>query len=256
MQVRASTDLVRKEPEPADAPSLYDEPKIATALDAFEQLLGGRDHLCAELLTSPEITPLIEKVLTLVYDPRFDKRSLGRLCHEAGIRPGEFFAAFRDATIAKANVQVMQQLAQKLPQLADNLLADAVTHTEPCPRCRGTKEALTYPRRTARNRNPDPVVAPCPDCGATGTITVKGDFERQKTVFELVGMLKKGGGISINQQQLTMHKGGGEPVGEVQGGLAQLHQALSGLRPSPPPSDPPADVVEGAVVSSVHDPGV
>jgi hypothetical protein len=48
-------------------------------------------------------------------------------------------------------------------------------------------------------------------------------------------MLKRGNTTNINQQQFNAQRGDA-PATPVQGGLADLHKAMSGIQPVPPPA--------------------
>ena len=233
-------------PSASASPQVYELRGANSAIAAFETVLGGRELLTAELITSPDLTPAIQRVLTLIYDPRFDREPLGHLCAKAGVSPGEFFASFRDATLAKANVQAMRQIAEALPKLTADLLVQSVGHDERCEDCQGEKTIrVTVADKQGRKRQVD---QPCSACRGKGTVWVKGNLEVQKIALELAGLLRKGGGgVSITNQQLNVQKSAAVDAGGADG-LAQLQQAVSGIlfgrdlpRSSPAPLD--AEVV-------------
>lgn len=273
MQIKPATGLLPAALRPATAldpaetraPHVYEHETAAPAIQAFEKLLGGRAGLAADLLLSPDLTPTIRRVLELIYDPRFDREPLGRLCAKAGLTPGEFFAAFRDAAIAKAHVQALQKLADALPQLTVDLLTQAVHHEETCHRCEGETTITVTMKAKRRGQPPIDTIKTCPTCRGTGLVRVKADLETQKIALELIGLLKKSGGITLTQQQLTMSAKPSLDASESPlGGLAQLQQAVSGIlfsrdlpRPDddrrtadPPPAGGDADLIEATLVEA------
>jgi hypothetical protein len=203
---------------PHDADRLFDNPFAAPAIETFEKIIGGRGDLAGELLTSPDLTPPIRKILTLILDPRFDTYPLAKLCDQAGILPGDVFRAFRDATIAKANIQALRRVAERLVTITESLLDDASDRMVICDECSGSKQQLIKPKKG------DPTIIDCTRCNGTGTVMLRADFEKQKLALELGGLLKKGPAVQLNQQTnhtLNLSTGAG--------GIAQLQQAVSGM---------------------------
>lgn len=209
---------------------LYAKQQAAKAVEVFVAVLGGREGLINELLISPEITPRIQSVLTLVLDPRFADYPLAYLCDKAGLVPGEVFAAFRDAKVALANIEAMRRVANALPDIVDQFLRDAVDREQSCAVCHGTG-TVTVQEGSRRTAPKAPRHAPCKDCYGRGTILVPANREAQKTVFEIIGLLRKSG-LSVNQftqlnQQTTLDLQVDASDGSA--GLAQLQQAVSGI---------------------------
>lgn len=204
--------------------TLFGNPLAAPAVAMFEEVLGGRPGLVAELLTSPDITPRIKSVLNLTLDPRYDHHSLAYLCAKAGVAPGEVFAAFKDAAIAKAHVHAVKLVAEQIPQIMAEMLQQATTHDATCGTCGGLK--VTFPEPTKQNAHPTPVT--CVSCDGKGTISMPGLRDVQKLALELIGLTGKNGGIQMIQQNNTQVNVS-EGSGSIAGGLAQLQQAVSGI---------------------------
>lgn len=215
----------------------FANPHAAPAVKTFEAVLGGRSALAEELLTSPELTPRIQRVLTLILDPRFDKYPLAYLCEKAGVLPGDLFASFRDATLAKANLLALRVAADKLPGMLAEMMRDAVDREIVCPECQGLR--VTTPEPTDAQKNPTP--ERCRSCFGHGVTILKADRAVQKIALELTGLLRKNGGITVQQTNQTLQVND-PPVTTGAGGLAQLQQAVSGilfggpLRPAAPPA--------------------
>lgn len=230
--------------------ALFADPLAAPAIDTFAKVLGGRADLAAELLTSPDLTAPIRKVLLLILDPRFDRHSLSKLCDEAGLTPGEFFAAFRDATLAKANITAIRKVAERLVAITECVLDGAVNQLIVCEECNGSTQQLYPPARKGQ----DPTIGKCLRCNGHGEVPVRADFEKQKIALELGGLLKKGPAVQLNQLHQSLHltqSGSGS-------NLAQLQQAAAAVmfgRDQPPldlPPDPPpvTEIVEAEVVNA------
>ncbi len=211
-----------KDLAPTNGDALFGHAAAAPAIATFEKVLGGRASLTADLLLSPDLTPPIRKVLTLILDPRFDTYPLAGLCHSAGLTPGDVFAAFRDATLAKANIRALRAVAERLVTITEHLLEDATDRQVICDDCTGSTQQL-YP---AKGKQPEQV-GPCLRCNGTGTILLRADFEKQKIALELGGLLKKAPNVQVHSRNqtlnLTQHNQGGG------GGIAQLQQAVSGM---------------------------
>lgn len=200
---------------------LFEHEAAAPAIETFQAALGGRAHLTEELLASPDLTTPIRKVLTLILDPRFDQYPLAAICAKAQITPGEFFAAFRDATLAKATILALRTVATKLTEVVTAVITDALDHPALCPLCTGSKKYLHVPKKG------DPSIVDCPRCNGTGHVIVAADADKQKTVLELAGLLKKGGGISIGMQQTAVAQAAATSTSPTSGvTLAQQQQVI------------------------------
>lgn len=243
------------EPSPlsdADLARLFEKDLASQAITKIEDALGGRGRLTEDLITSPELTPSIRYVLTLVFDPRYDHLPLGKLCQMAGITPGEFFRAFRDAKLAKASVKAMSAIADGLVPIAQELVRDAVSHQETCPLCAGTKTILVRDRqhrlkKKAKLNGEDGDAAPgeknvripCTQCLGVGQIHVRGGLEEKKLALELAGLLRKGPGIVVQQNTQHNQQNNLSIAGEDgAGGLGALQQAVSLIMQSPRPQPP------------------
>jgi hypothetical protein len=231
-----------------------------TSAKNFERALGGRLHLIEELASSPDLTPDLDKLLPILGDPANDTKPLALICHSVGLRPGDLFRVFKEATIARANILAIQQAADALPTIMADVLEQSVSKIETCPKCQGSG-SLTLPPTDQR-----PVAIPydCPICNGKGEVRVMADLDRQKMVFEMTGLLKKSGiavGITNNTQINNPGAGGNA---QVSGGLESLQQAIAQTlhgvdrRPdleseapapaSPGPDDPAASTVDAEVI--------
>lgn len=193
----------------ADVPTAL----IDQAIQSFADVIGGRDTLQAELAIAPDLSPELQTVRLLLADPRHDRASLGDICRKSGVAPCDLFKAFRDAAIAKANLEALTAVARRLPEITADVLSQAVAREETCPRCHGTGTI---------SKGKDPV--PCAPCRQSGTIHVPGSLEHQRLALELTGLLHKSG-FSFAQQIVVPQPAGNGSFGS----LEQLQQAVAGV---------------------------
>lgn len=107
------------------------------------------------------------------------------LCVAAGVKPSEILHFFRESLYARSFVDAHRRMAERLPEVAGDVAEKALNHVEECGACkvRGVVEEG------------------CPACGGTGQVYYRASFQHQTTVLEVMGMLKRGGGVTVNQQQ-------------------------------------------------------
>lgn len=206
---------------------------VQQSIVAYEAAIGGRQALI-EALSSGDSSEEVQQVLVFIADPKYDTWTLARICAHAGISPGQLFQAFRHAAIARAQVMAMLEVANQVPKITAELLAEAIAHTTTCTSCNGV--GTKTPEPTAKN--PEPAPYKCGACQGQGKIHVPADLERQKIALELANLLKKAGGIAI-QNNVSV------PAPASKGGsLEQLQQAIGeimygrGSTPEPAPVDP------------------
>ena len=218
----------------------------AAAVATFEKVLGGRTALLDALASSPALTTELDGVLRLLADPANDRTTLSRICAQAGILPGELFAAFRSAKLAVKHVESLSLIADGLPAVTKALLEQSLPKDVFCIVCDGTGEILG-------EKDKKPVVKPCGLCQGTGTRREPGDLDAQKLVLELAELLKRSqGGISITQQTQVNHN---NPAASEGGALAQLQRVIANhLYHTPPtlPTDDPPAAVDAEVLPDDH----
>jgi cytochrome c553 len=186
------------------------------AVEQLTEILGGREALVAALEIG-EGRKEIDQVLGLLADPRYAGMSLRRICSLAGLTIADFFAAFRSATLVRAQVQATAAIAAGLPAVVQDVVRRAAPYQATCTSCHGVVST-------------DPKAAPCPVCRGAGETTVEPDLDRQKLALEIGEILKKGGGISLTQTNQTMVVGGGAGAGM----LERLQQTVSGVMNATP----------------------
>ena len=189
----------------------------AGAVKVFEDTLGGRERLAAILATGAS-DPAVEKVLNYLLDPAYAAMALPRLCSLAGLSVADLFVAFQKAALIRGQIAAASQIEQHLGAIMADLLRRAQPHDAPCTACGTTGTYVPEPSK----KQPNPSPEPCRACGGKGQVHVLPDLERQKLVFELADLLKKGGGFSISQQMLVATA----PAAQS-GALEQLQQVVS-----------------------------
>lgn len=211
------------------------------ALRAFLSAVGGRQALVETLELGATATE-VDRVLDLLADPRYESWSVARICRLAGLSVADLLTAFRSATLIRAQVKATVAIAKQLPAVVEDVMKRAQPYEETCDVCDGLGQVT--PKPTKKNPNPPP--EHCRACKATGRRMLLPDLERQKLALDLGDLVKKSGGITLSQQNLTVHAGGG--VGQT-GLLERQQQALARALaaplvldlPSEPAAPPPAE---------------
>lgn len=222
------------------------------ALGAFLTALGGRQKLVEALeIGAPQAE--IDKVLDLLADPRYDGWSLRRICEMAGLAVPDLLVAFRSATLIKAQIAATQTIAAGIVPVVADIMHRAAPHELPCGACGGLGEITPEPTK----KQPNPSPEDCKACRGTGREQVLPELERQKLAIELADLVKKGGGISLNQQNVTIAAGGSttgalermqQAVGRVLSGTPLVLDAEVGEADPAPPATQEPPTVEGPPV--------
>lgn len=161
--------------------------KAQRELAAFEKALGGREALVEEL-SSADLDPRQQKLIDLIIDPVNESVGLAKLCSLAGLRPSELLHMFREATWARAYTEAHRKIAERVPDVAEGIAERATNHTERC--------GCTYGAE-----GPIEADADCPQCKGKGIRFFRADAGAQETVLEVMGLLKRGGGVQVAMQQ-------------------------------------------------------
>jgi hypothetical protein len=224
------------------------------ALGAFLDAIGGRIKLVEALeIGAPQAE--IDKVLDLLADPRYDRWSLRQICELAGLSVPDLLVAFRSATLIKAQIAATQTIAAGIVPVVADIMHRAAPHEGVCPICDGLGQITPNPTK----KQPNPAPEDCRSCHGRGRLQVLPELERQKLAIDLADLVKKGGGISLNQQNVTIASGGGSAVGALERMQQAVGRVLSGsplvldVEPSlatadADPATAPTPVVEGPPV--------
>ena len=194
----------------------------AEAINDYERALGGRKELVATL--SLDHSAEMQNLVRMLNDHQFDKHSLGYFCRQVGINLSDLFRAFRNGTLAKAQILASRKIAERLVNVVEDVMARAAPHDEPCATCDGTGEVT--PRAT--KKDPEPKVASCRVCNGKGTIRHLPDLDRQRLALELAEMIK----LPRNGNQILNQLNVGTPAAAREvaaGSLEQMQQAVTQL---------------------------
>ena len=106
-----------------------DVPKaIRDDIKAFEDLIGGRKALI-EALSTADSSEDVRAVLDVIADPKYDETSLAVVCAQAGVSPGQLFAAFKAAAIVRGQILGSLSAAKAAPAVVEYIAAAAVPHS-------------------------------------------------------------------------------------------------------------------------------
>lgn len=189
-----------------DEPTQYSR----EALAVVETEAGGREKLLTDIAAVADLLePRHQKLAQLLADPRNDRKSLARLCNEAKVPVRGFLSLLRDTRLARAQLAASTRIADRLPDVAEDVMARATTHFVTCGGCGGHK---TVTRSVLEDGELTETEIDCPSCHGTGQTLAEPSHDVQKTALEIGGLIKKGGGIQIGLQQ-NVAAGGGAQVG-------------------------------------------
>jgi hypothetical protein len=146
-------------------------PAVRKAIDALEVAMGGRQSLIDTLSTADD--PDVEYLLGLIADPRSDDKSLGHLCDQGNITPGQLLKLYRTARIARAQVLALDKVAERTPAVAADVMRRAENHYRICESCAGNKQVWVI-LRGPKGEALDTVQQDCRTCEATGQVLVAG----------------------------------------------------------------------------------
>jgi len=96
------------------------------AIEVFARAVGGRDQL-ADVLAVAGTGGEIERVTTLLLDPRYAHWTLARLCTTVGITVADLFASYRKAMIVRAQIEATHTIAARLPGVVTDVMDKAIS---------------------------------------------------------------------------------------------------------------------------------
>jgi len=210
----------------------------SAAIDTFTKAVGGRDALI-DVLSVASDAPDVDKIVTLLCDPRYDGYSLRRLCEITGLTIADLFSALKKAAISRAHIlAITTQIAPNLVGVVKDVMIRAQPYEVPCGECGGIGTITADP--TKETPNPSPL--PCTTCRGGGVMLALPDLDRQKVALELGQLVTKGGPLLALQQNFPA---GAAASSGAPGSLEQVQQAVSELLfKATPRSTPP---IEGIV---------
>jgi hypothetical protein len=193
-------------------------PLVVAQLQTIEDELGGRAALVG-LLTLAPLNPDLSLMLGLLGDPTFSKQSLAEICATGNILPGDLLKHLESAALLRGRVLSAQIVGRGMPAVVADVMMRAAPFEAPCSNCQGVGTVTAEPTPTAPNPGPEP----CGVCRGLGKLIYPPDIEHQKLALEMGRVLPKSGGLTIMQNNATLH-GGGTGMGSLgSGSLERLH---------------------------------
>ena len=209
-KVSGATALVPAAARPIDVLTDEETRLNLEAVETFTQAVGGRDALI-DVLSIADTAPDVDRVVTLLIDPRYAKLPLKKVCYLAGLTVADLFAAYKKALITRAHIQATHIVAAKLPPIIEDVMNRATPTPIVCPVC---------------HAHPDDRQV-CALCRGTGAVLSEPDLDRQKLALELGQLTEKKGGFVITQNQGLITNTQLTAVGT--GALEQLQQVVGDL---------------------------
>lgn len=175
-------------------------PALDKALTALEDALGGREEMVSKLALVTDLTSEETTILNLLANPENRNRSMAWLCGNAGTSIGRVLAMLQKGEFAEAVALSMKRIARQLPKVAEDVMARALPIWKSCLAC-GALGRLPPKEEGGEPRT-------CLVCEGVGRVEVAPDVERQKVALQVGGLLKQGGGVSIDNRQQTVNANG------------------------------------------------
>lgn len=151
------------------------------ALSKFEKAAGGRQEIAARIAAG-SLSLEQEAFVALLLDPSRDTDSITSLAVDAGIAPDDVLRLYQKGAIAEASAIATSRLAEALPTVTNQVISDAIETRESCP-C--IHKGKAHPK--------------CQRCMGTGVWVRPAKADQQKMIWEHAGLLKKSGGLTIQQ---------------------------------------------------------
>jgi hypothetical protein len=170
----------------------------------FESEVGGRAALI-EHVSHAQLNEDQELLIGAIADPRNDQSSLARICYSYGIQFADLLTLFRSAGFAKAQLQAMRRVWERLPDVAGDVMERSVPHQILCSSCAGIGRVEKTKATGGDGGGIQRVEERCDTCNGMGYITIQPRLETQKVALEIGGLLQPGGGpgvqVNVTQQQ-------------------------------------------------------
>lgn len=180
-------------------------PAEEAAFATIEADMGGRQKLISTLATAQLPAP-ISRILGAIADPANDGVSLAKVCAAHDVSLAKLLDVFKVALLARGRLAATVRIATALPEVAQQVMEDAVGGNRVCPDCLGAK-------RVDDSTEKDPAgTKPCARCKGKGEVRFIPDHEVQKTALKIGGLLEHGSGmkIAVNQNMLNLGGGGAD----------------------------------------------
>ena len=179
--------------------------KQTMAAKALRELEAGigREKMVELLYHNAEPTPEEETFLNHLADPRYATRPIERICQDTEFTVGKLLAFLRKSYAAKSIFQAFDQIYDKLPLTAKDVMERSIPHKRLCKGCWGQGKIDTKGGEDGESAQIEPVR--CRECNGEGWIEVVPEIERQKLALQIGGVLKPAG--TTIQQNTQMNVG-------------------------------------------------
>jgi hypothetical protein len=138
------------------------------------------------------------------------------MARECNVTFKELAAIVKEHKTAEGQIR----LAMRIPQVMEDVAADALNTTEFCPKCQGVGTIVDQTKPPAKLDEDDPraealpVPITCPQCKGAGEIKKSGDQFARKLVFESAGLIG-GRGPLVAIQNNTLNAGDSDDVESI-----------------------------------------
>lgn len=173
---------------------------VREMLREFENQAGGRDKFQKILCYLPHDAQE-ELLMKMLGDPKLNHKSLAALAARCGFSAGRVIDFFRRAQKAEAFVKSFKGVYEKLPDLTGSVMTEALPRTVRCTLC--DKGKLTNPINPATGKPAGGKRRNCNICEGRGYTIGRPEVDRQRLALEMSGVIQKGSGVTVNNQQNT-----------------------------------------------------
>jgi len=166
----------------------YDKPLLNFCKEADPQVV-------LEALSDSEFDSKWHRALISLQDPTQANKSLARIVREHGITLKQLMDKYRSAAVARAHFKAQE----RLPQVMEGIVDDALPSEDVCPMCEGQKKVPDPQGRTTQRGNIRTVR--CMKCLGKGRVRVPGQTDARKMVLQSQGMIDKhapGAAVQVN----------------------------------------------------------
>ena len=174
----------------------------------FETAVGGREELLNILQHCPPTSVGASLISKLMTDPAFTNSNayaLHTLCKKHRIPFNAVVQAFRDAKLAQIAINTLNQVADHVPEVVEQLVSDSTNRWEPCTICTGSGRIhrINEQGEFAFDSEGSALTQLCFDCRGKGKKYVRHDFSNRSKLLDLAGLRPDKGPLvqqTFNQQ--------------------------------------------------------
>lgn len=182
-------------------------PAEEAAFATIEAEMGGRARLVSAL-SSAQLPKDIAQVLGMISDPLHDHESLAKICALGGVSLAKIQKAFEGSVMARAHLLAHTKIAERTPDLAAQVMDDAIGGWRVCVACEGVGTTMVEVKDQEGTRDEQ---RECPTCKGKCRVWFQPDHEVQKTALKLAKLLETGrggGGSGVNVAMIQANTAG------------------------------------------------